>query len=134
MLKNAVPTPPTTVTKKHEIIVKLNDKDMSSSIKQKSIQEITDSINMATQQTMDITIREAKQLCSGDIAIQAGSEADVAMLRGSVEWLADLGSKAKVVRQSFGIIAFSVRTDEVNMETKKVSLPAYKQETDQFLA
>lgn len=119
MLKNALPAPPTIVTKKHEIIVKLNDNNMSSSIQQKSIQEITDIINTATQQTLDITIREAKQLRSGDIAIQAGSEIDVAKLRGSVEWLSDLGSKAKVVRQTFGIIAFSVRTDEVNMEDKE---------------
>lgn len=74
---------------------------------------------MATQQTLDITIREAKQLRIGDRAIQAGSEADVAKLRRSVEWLADLGSKAKVVRQSFGIIAFNIRTDEVNMEDKE---------------
>ncbi len=119
MLKNALPAPPTIVTKKHEIIVKLNDNDISSNIRQKSIQEITDIINTATRQTLDITIREAKQLRSGDIAIQAGSEINIAKLRGSVEWLADLGSKAKFVKQTFGIIAFSVRTDEVNMEDKE---------------
>ncbi len=81
---------------------------MSSSIQQKSIQEITDIIDTATQQTFDITIKKAKQLRSGDIAIQAGGEIDVPKLRGSVEWLSDLGSKVKVVRQTFGIIAFSV--------------------------
>ncbi len=96
MLKNALPAPPTIVTKKHEIIVKLNDNNISSSIQQKSIQEITDIINTATQQTLDITIREAKELRSGDIAIQAGSEIDVAKLRGSVEWLSDLETKPRL--------------------------------------
>lgn len=119
MLKNTLPSPPTTTIKKHEIIVKLNDKEMSSNIQKKSVQDITDSINTATQQTLDITIREAKQLRSGDIAIQAGSELDVAKLRGSTEWLAELGSNAKVVRQTFGIIAFGVRVDEVNMEDRE---------------
>ena len=69
MLKNALPTPPIIVTKNHEIIVKLNNNNISSSIQQKSIQEITDIINTATQQTLDITIRKAKQLRSRDIAI-----------------------------------------------------------------
>lgn len=67
------------------------------------------------QQTLDITIREAKQLLSSDIIIQARSELDVAKLRG----LAELGSKAKVVRQTFGIIAFGIRVDEVNMEDRE---------------
>lgn len=80
MLKNALPAPPTIITKKLEIIVKLNDNNISSSIQQKSIQEITDIINTATKQTLDITIREAKQLRSGDTAIQAGSDIDVAKL------------------------------------------------------
>ncbi len=118
MLKDDISVPSTIVTKKHENIVKLYKKDISSSIQQKSIQEITDSINTATQQKLDIIMRETNQLCSGDIASQAGSEADVAKLRGSAEWLADLRSKAKVVRQSFGIIAFSVRTDKVNIKDK----------------
>lgn len=80
MLKNTILAPPTIITKKLEIIVKLNDNNISSSIQQKSIQKITDIINTATKQTLDITIREAKQLRSGDTAIQAGSEIDVAKL------------------------------------------------------
>ncbi len=59
MLKNALPTPPTIDTKKYEIIVKPNVNDMSSNIRQKSIQEISEIINTATRQTLDITIREA---------------------------------------------------------------------------
>lgn len=60
MTKNALPTLPTIATKKHEIIIELNDKDMFFNIQKKSIQEIIDSINMVTRQTLDISIREAK--------------------------------------------------------------------------
>lgn len=92
---------------------------MFSNVQKKSIQDVTDSTNTATQQILDVTIREAKQLRSGDIAIQARSMSDAAKLRGSTEWLAELGSKVKVLRQTFDIITFGVRVDEVNREDRK---------------
>lgn len=43
----------------------------------------------------------------------------MAKLQGLAKSLSDLENKTKIVRQTFGIIAFNIQTNEVNMEDKK---------------
>lgn len=113
-------------TKTCEVIVKLNNPETASKTKKKSTEEITSSINNHMQQNGFKTIRAARALRSGDIAIQAVNESEAEMLRGQCNWSPILGESAKAVKPTFGVMVFNVRTDEINPKEIEKSIDMIK--------
>lgn len=122
------PTPAiTSHTKICEVIIKLNNPEAASKAKKKTTEEISSSINNHMQQNGFKTIRAARALRSGDIAIQAINESEAEMLRGQCDWSLVLGEDAKSVKPTFGVMVFNVRTDEINPKEMEKSIDMIKE-------
>ena len=61
-------------------------------------------------------LRTARTLPSGDVAIQTTNEEETKNLRGENSWTKVLGSKAKLARKRFEIVALGILIATIDME------------------
>lgn len=90
-------------------------------LKQKSPTDLCKRINEALQQAPDWShppnIVAAKQLKSGDISIHTATSADAALLRRNPEaWTGLLGSQARALIPTYGVLVHGVRTNKENID------------------
>jgi hypothetical protein len=117
--------PPTTQpsSKEREIIVKLRNQDSASVLRQKTPEDIRKRINdvlQANDAENPIHIVAAKQLKSGDIAIHAANITDADKLReDSGHWPQILGSEARILKPTYGVLVHGVRTDKDNIDPSR---------------
>jgi hypothetical protein len=59
----------------------------------------------------------ARQLKSGDIAIHTASTADAKLLNENPSaWVSSLGRRARVLKRTYGVLVYGVRTDKETID------------------
>lgn len=118
------PTPPisspsTAVSKDREIIIKLDSPESTTLYRQKTPEELRTKINDILRQSPNCRARvvAAKQLKSGDISVYTANTADANSLKEKSEvWVKALGSRARVLKPTYGVLVHGVRTDKKNVD------------------
>lgn len=135
------PTPPTSLSttassKEREVIVKLDSPESAALLRQKTPEELRRTINEALQQqwpnsNQTTQIVAARQLKSGDIAIHTANTADAKLLKENPSaWLPSLGSRARVLKPTYGVLVHGVRTDKENIDPNKQAEAIEKIQTE----
>ena len=118
------PTPPisspsTAVSKDREIIIKLDSPESTILYRQKTPEELRTKINDILRQSPNYRARvvAAKQLKSGDILVYTVNIVDANSLKEKSEvWVKALGSRARVLKPTYGVLVHGVRTDKKNVD------------------
>jgi hypothetical protein len=119
------PTPPTSIiagSKEREIIVKLGNPESTALLRRKTPEELRRRINDTLKQLATSTdkipqVVAAKQLKSGDISIHATNAAKANQLKDNSEaWVQILGTRARVLKPTYGVLVHGVRTEKENID------------------
>ena len=102
----------------NEIVVKLNDNASVEEMKKQAPKEVAQRIDayLIENNITTIRLRAARTLPSGDVAIQTTTEEEAEKLRGEDGWTKVLGSKAKLARKKYGIVAMGIPTAKIDLE------------------
>ncbi len=114
---NAKSRPPF-YNKNIEIVVKLNDSAPAEMVKKQVPKEVVHRIDayLIENNVTIIKLRTARTLPSRDIAIQTTNEKEAEKLRGEDGWTKVLGSKAKLARKRYGIVALGIPIAKIDLE------------------
>jgi len=91
-------------------------------LRQKTSEELRNKINNILQQSPNCKaqIVAAKQLKSEDISICTANTEDASLLKEYSEiWVKALGSRARVLKPTYGVLVHGVRTDKENIDPSK---------------
>ena len=104
--------------KNNEIVVKLNDNASAEEMKKQAPKEVAQRIDayLIENNITTTRLRAARTLPSGDVAIQATTEEEAEKLRGEDGWNKVLGSKAKLARKNYGIVAMGISAAKIDQE------------------
>ena len=111
-------TRPPLYNKNNEIVVKLNDNASAEEMKKQAPREVAHRIDayLIENNITTVKLRAARTLPSGDIAIQTTNEEEAEKLRGEDGWTKVLGSKAKLARKRYGIVALGIPIAKIDLE------------------
>ena len=117
MAANAKTRPPL-YNKNNGIVVKLNDNASAEEMKKQAPEEVAHRIDayLIENNITTTNLRAARTLPSGDIAIQTTNEEEAEKLRGEDGWTKVLGSKAKLARKWYGIVALGIPIAKIDLE------------------
>ena len=104
--------------KNNEIVVKLNDNASAEEMKKQAPKEVAQRIDayLIENNITTTRLRAARTLPSGDVAIQTTTEEEAEKLRGEDGWTKVLGSKAKLARKKYGIVAMGIPAAKIDLE------------------
>ena len=114
-----------TTNKGREILVKLSNPESAALLRPQSSEEICRKINEVIQEKLSEGDRApqviaAKQLKSGDIMIHTASTADAKIPKARAEdWVETLGTRARVLQLTYGVIAYAVSTSREDIDPGK---------------
>jgi hypothetical protein len=134
------PTPPTYVpttvnSKEREIIVKLGSPEATALLRQKTPEQLRKKINDTLHQQAPNTskppqIVAVKQLKSGDISIHATNATEADLLKDSSDsWVRVLGTTARVLKPTYGVLVHGVRTAKENIDPSDQAKRKYRPKT-----
>ena len=117
MAANAKTRPPL-YNKNNEIVVKLNDNTSAEEMKKQAPKEVAHRIDAYLMENNITTtkLHAARTLPSGDIAIQTTNKEEAEKLRGEDGWTKVLGSKAKLARKRYRIVAMGIPIAKIDLE------------------
>ncbi len=100
------------------MLVKLNNAASSGKMKKQAPKNVAHRIDAyLVQNNITVTKLRAEQtLPYGDIAIQTTNEEVAKKLRGEEGWTKMLGSKAKLARKQYGIVALGIPIEKIEIE------------------
>ncbi len=118
MAAHASKTRPPLYNKNNEIVVKLNNNVSAEEMKKQAPKEVAHRIDayLIENNITTTKLRAARTLPSGDIAIQTTNEEEAEKLRGEDGWTKVLGSKAKLARKRYGIVALGIPIAKIGLE------------------
>ncbi len=104
--------------KQNEIVVKLNDNASAEEMRKQAPEEVAHRIDAYLMENNITTtkLRAARTLLSGDVAIQTTSIEEVGKLRERDGWTKVLGSKGKLIRKRYGVVALGILTAKIDLE------------------
>ena len=113
----AQPRPPL-YNKQNEIVVKLNDSASAEEMRKQAPEEVAHRIDAYLMENNITTtkLRAARTLPSGDVAIQTTSIDEAEKLREEDGWTKVLGSKAKLTRKRYGVVALGIPVAKMDFE------------------
>lgn len=121
-----------------EVVVKL-DANAAAILRKVSPEEICKRVNEAMDARVSLLgkgprVISAKQLKSGDVVLHTATTAKADTLKGSEEeWAKILGTTARVIRPTFGVIVHGVRTSTESIDTDNQERAIEKIETENAL-
>lgn len=121
--------PPRSIPPKYshqnQVVVKINSREMASTLKTKSPEELTEMVNRTLLETNTSTkdICIAKISKGGNIAIQPVDGTEARKLRENTNWIRTaFGEGVELITKSYGVVAHGVSMYKVNPENKEASI------------
>ena len=118
------PIPPK-YSHQNQVVVKINSREIPSTLETKSPEELTEMVNRTLFETHTSTkeIRIAKISKGGNIAIQPVDGTEARKLREDTNWIwAAFGEGVELITKSYGVVAHEVSIYKVNPENKEASI------------
>lgn len=75
----------------------------------------------------------AKQLRSGDVVLHAATSAEADTIKQTAEWVKVLGTTARVVKPTYGVLMHGVRTNQETINTSNQETAIEKMESENAL-
>ena len=116
-----------TINKEQEIIVRLNDQNQKAILKEVPTDIVRKDLNVRIESLGYHPIRAVKRLPSGDIAVLTTNNDETKKLRNDDRWTSVLGSDARMVTRTYGIMINEVRVSEFDMGEKEKMIQHIKE-------
>lgn len=115
---------PNFYSKTHKIIIKLNNKSAARALNSQLPKNIQKSINqyMKTKIITDTDIQAAWKLKIGSIALYTANDNEIKKLLENNCQTKVLRRKTKLITKTFGIVAYAIRVDSINLAHKKITI------------
>lgn len=121
--------PPRSIPPKYshqnQVVVKINNSEMASTLETKSSEELTEMVNRKLLETHTSAkeIRVAKISKGGNVAIQPVHGTEARKLRENTNWIwAAFGEGVELVTKSYGVVAHGISSHKINPENKEASI------------
>lgn len=108
--------------KANQIIIKLNNKAAARALDSQSTKDIVESMNqyVKTKNITDTDIQAVHKLKSGNIAIYTTNDSKIKKLLENNCWTEVLERKAKLVTETFRVVAHAVCIDSIDLANQNV--------------
>ena len=115
-----------TINKEQEVIIRLNDQDQKAILLEVPTDTIMKDLNVRIESLEHHPIRAVKRVHSSDIAVLTINNNATDKLRNENRWTSVLGSDARMVIRTCGIMINGVQIFDIDMgEKEKMIQPAY---------